>query len=46
MFNQLRTGVHSPPRYRVLGVLGNMEPFARAFDCPPARRCCVRPRSG
>jgi predicted metalloendopeptidase len=35
MFNQLRTGVHSPPRYRVLGVLGNLEPFARAFDCPP-----------
>jgi len=35
MFNQLRTGVHSPPRYRVLGVLGNMEPFARAFDCLP-----------
>jgi predicted metalloendopeptidase len=35
MLNQLRTGVHSPPRYRVLGVLANFEGFARAFDCPP-----------
>ena len=35
MLNQLRTGVHSPPRYRVTGVLANFEGFAKAFDCPP-----------
>jgi predicted metalloendopeptidase len=35
LLDQLRTGNHSPPRYRVLGALGNVPAFAQAFDCPP-----------
>jgi predicted metalloendopeptidase len=35
LINQLRTGQHSPPRYRVLGPLANVPAFGRAFDCPP-----------
>jgi predicted metalloendopeptidase len=35
LINQLRTGQHSPPRYRVLGPLANVPAFAQAFDCPP-----------
>jgi len=34
LINQLRTGQHSPPRYRVLGPLANVPAFAQAFDCP------------
>ncbi len=40
--NQLRTGVHSPARYRVLGPLAHMTAFAEAFNCP-ADAPMVRP---
>lgn len=34
LIDQLRTGQHSPPRFRVLGPLANFPAFAKAFDCP------------
>jgi len=34
LIDQLRTGNHSPSRYRVLGPLANVPAFARAFNCP------------
>ena len=34
---QLRTDPHSPPRFRVAGVLANMPEFAEAFGCDPGR---------
>ncbi|QJR15407.1 M13 family metallopeptidase [Usitatibacter palustris] len=33
----LQTDSHSPPRFRVQGVVTNMPEFARAFSCDPAR---------
>lgn len=33
LLNQLRTGQHSPSRYRVLGPLAHQPAFAKAFGC-------------
>ena len=35
LIDQIRTGNHSPARYRVLGPLANVPAFAQAFNCPP-----------
>jgi len=35
LLDQLRTGQHSPSRYRVLGPLANLPAFAQAFNCTP-----------
>ena len=39
---QLQTDEHSPPKYRVLGPLANLPPFAAAFNCK-AGDAMVRP---
>ena len=35
MANQIRTGQHSPGRWRILGPMSNMTAFAHAFGCKP-----------
>ncbi len=35
LVNQIRTGQHSPGRWRILGPMSNMASFAQAFDCKP-----------
>jgi putative endopeptidase len=35
LITQLRSGQHSPARFRVLGSLSNSPAFAQAFSCPP-----------
>lgn len=35
LITQLRSGQHSPAKYRVLGPLVNTPAFAEAFSCPP-----------
>uniref|UniRef100_A0AAQ5X4Y5 Phosphate regulating endopeptidase homolog, X-linked n=1 Tax=Amphiprion ocellaris TaxID=80972 RepID=A0AAQ5X4Y5_AMPOC len=33
---QIQSGAHSPPKYRVIGAMSNYEEFRKAFGCPDA----------
>uniref|UniRef100_A0A8C1ZRJ0 Phosphate regulating endopeptidase homolog, X-linked n=1 Tax=Cyprinus carpio TaxID=7962 RepID=A0A8C1ZRJ0_CYPCA len=32
--DQIQSGAHSPPKYRVIGAMSNYEEFHKAFNCP------------
>lgn len=32
--DQVQSGAHSPPKYRVIGAMSNFEEFRKAFSCP------------
>ncbi len=44
LVQQLRTGSHSPPRYRVLTPMAHMEAFQRAFGCQAGDPMVASPR--
>ncbi|XP_044261198.1 uncharacterized protein LOC123009135 [Tribolium madens] len=45
--NLVKTNEHSPSRFRVLGIMSNLEEFSEAFNCPvgsgmnPEKKCTV-----
>jgi len=45
--NKLKTAVHSPGKFRVIGTLSNSAEFAKEYNCPvgspmnPAKKCSV-----
>lgn len=45
--NKLKTAVHSPGKFRVIGTLSNTRDFAQVFNCPlgtpmnPIKKCSV-----
>lgn len=45
--NKLKTAVHSPGKFRVIGTLSNSDDFAKVFNCPvgapmnPIKKCSV-----
>lgn len=45
--NRIRTGLHSPGKFRVIGTLQNSEDFAKVFQCPknsymnPQNKCQI-----
>ena len=42
LYNQIKTGAHSPSKFRSNAVLQNFEEFAKIWDCPrPKQRCRI-----
>jgi len=43
MINQVRVGPHSPPRYRINGVVRNLDEWYQAFDVEPGHALYLKP---
>ena len=45
--SKLKTAVHAPGKYRVIGTLSNSEEFSKAYKCPigskmnPTKKCTI-----
>ena len=45
--SKLKTAVHAPGKYRVIGTLSNSQEFSKAYKCPlgskmnPAKKCTI-----